>query len=427
MMTFDNAISDDKAVQPLARAVQAFAARFGHLPCWAASAPGRVNLIGDHTDYQEGFVLPMAIDRRTVVVAGPADAGKGSRVVALDLQREAEIRFGEVNKPVERAAVDSFVNYVLGVVAGFRKASHAVGEMNVVIASNVPVGSGLSSSAALSVATATMLEAACGCALGAEAKASLCQRAEHVFGGTPCGIMDVLVSASARGGQAMLIDCRSLERRHVGMRLETGEGETGGQLRLLVVDTGVRRMLNDGGYAERRERCERVAQVLGVRSLRDATMSMLSIAGLEEAEHRAASHVILENARTSLASGYLMLRDYEAFGQLMFDSHRSLRDLFGVSCAELDVVVRAARTCRRTLMPRLGGEDDAGRVTEGVLGARMTGAGFGGCAVVLCDASAVDRVKQCVDEQFEERFGRRPVIFDVTAGEGARVELLKPA
>jgi galactokinase len=264
----------------------------------------------------------------------------------------------------------------------------------------VPIGAELASSAALEVAFATLLERVIGVALAPLEKARLCQAAEHAFGGTPCGIMDMYISAAARAGHALLIDCRSEAARPIPADFARHGGA------LLIVDTGVKRELASSAYSERRETCAQVAAALGRDSLRGAAIEDLNIVGLSNVQRRRALHVISENTRTILAAEALALGDLNRLGELMFNSHASLRDLFEVSCAELDTIVEEAARMRE------GG--------EGVFGARMTGGGFGGCAIVLCAASAIDRAMDRMRSAFAERVGRAPAMFISNAAGGAR-------
>ncbi len=333
----------------LERAAKAFRARFGREPSHAAAAPGRLNLIGEHTDYNEGFVLPLAIDRWVAAAVAPAP-GACSRLHAADLDETVE---ADLTGPVQ--PVGGFADYLIGVAAELA-GPHPRRNLDVVVLGSLPPGAGLASSAALEVAFARAVLATLGVQMEPRELARVCQRAEHACPGTPCGPMDQLVATHAVPGQVTLIDCRSLEL----LPLPLGDTE------ILVVDSGVRRTLADGGFAAVRERCAEAAAALHVPSLRDADRSLLG--GLAPSLRGAAQHVIEENERTLLAAAALRASDAEALGELLLDGHASLRDNLGVSCAELDAIVDRAASLR----------------SEGVLGARLTGAGFGGCALVAC-------------------------------------------
>jgi galactokinase len=403
--------SGERAV--LERAVGAFRKRLGRAPEWAAVAPGRVNLIGEHTDYNGGFVLPIAIDRVCAAVGGRGWEMGRTRVLAVDLGEEASLDAsaepvaGDGSLGTVRAG--SWISYVAGVIAQYQRLGGADGdgagglaageELDIAVSSSVPLGSGLSSSAALEVAVATLLEQAWMIEVRARTKALLCQRAEQEFAGVPCGIMDQFVSVMGRRGCALLIDCRSEETRAVPMPPES-------EAVVVVMDTGVRHALGGAGgeYAKRRAACERAAGKLGVRLLRDADEGMVERgrAVLSDEEWRCARHVVGENRRTVEAAGALERGDLAAVGRLMNESHESLRGDYRVSCAELDTVVEAARGA------------------EGVFGARMTGGGFGGCAVAVVRPGALGGVVGAVAQEYRARHGCECRLFVTAACEGAR-------
>ena len=363
----------------------AFAGRFGRRPRFAAAAPGRVNLIGEHTDYNDGYVLPMAIEQHVVVVADRA-AGDRSTLWAVDLDESVTV---DLSAPLSPGP-HRFANYLLGVAAGIAR-THALPNLDVAVAGTVPRGAGLASSAAVEVAFATLLSELVGADLDPVELAKLCRRAEHEFVGTPCGIMDLLTATMARPGHALLIDCRSLDVRAIP--LPAAE-----QVAILLADTTVRHDLADGAYAERRRRCADAAAGLGVGSLRDADLDMVSGSTLAEIEQRAARHVICENQRVLRSAAALVTGDLELLGELMFDSHGSLRDLLDVSCPELDALVEIAAGLRGD---------------GGVFGARMTGGGFGGCVVLVCRADAVHRVRDRLATGYAKQFGTTPLCFTV--------------
>ena len=399
------------AAVPTDRAVLLHRSVAGREPTVVASAPGRVNLIGEHVDYADGLVLPMAIDRRTTVALSPATDRTRITSDAYPGTWEGRLASGIA---AERDPSWSWVNYVLGPLAELVERDQAAGERGVgerasgerafggewtiTVASDVPPGGGVSSSAALEVAVATAALALARRTMDGGELARLCQRAEHRFPGTPCGIMDMTVSANARAGHALLIDCRTLERRHVPMPAGVD---------VIVLDTGVRHRLADGGYASRRTAVEEAARVLGVPALRDATLEQVEgAAALDPTVRRRARHVVAEIGRTVEAASALARGDVARFGALMDASHRSLRDDFEVSVAELDCLVETA------------GE-------AGALGARMTGGGFGGCAIALTAAGAAGAVIDRCGVTFEKRFGRRPAAFVTRASDGARIDLAR--
>jgi galactokinase len=390
------------------RAADELQRRFGRPPRWLAAAPGRVNLIGEHTDYNDGFVLPMAIDRHTVVAAAPADTAAGPprlRLVSLakDVGPDQHPQAQPVSLSLDATLAPGpprWTSYVRGVVAGVLARGARPPSLDVVVASDLPLGGGLSSSAALEVATATLLAAAGALALPTLEIARLCRRAEQEWAGVPCGIMDQLASAAGQAGQALLIDCQDETVREVALPAADAA--------VLVTNTGVRHALADGTYARRRAECQRAAELLGVPSLRAATPEALAQAGaLLPADIAArARHVVSENARTLAAAEALAGGDLAGAGRLMYQSHRSLRDDYQVSCPELDALVDIA-----------GGIGEAG----GVFGARLTGGGFGGCTVTLVRRDRVAEVAAALGAQYQQRTGRASEPFVVEAAPGARL------
>jgi galactokinase len=352
-----------------------------------ARAPGRVNLIGDHTDYQAGLVLPAAIDRDAAVAtfADPALPGGTVAAHALDFDQSADLA------PGARPSPGHWSSYVAGVAEGLRERGVRVSGVRLAVASDVSVGSGLSSSAALCVALATALAALEGQSLDPTETATLAQRAERDFAGVPCGIMDQFVSSHARAGHALLLDCRSLRARHVPLPRGVA---------VLALDTRTPRALADGRYAQRRAACEAAATHLRLVTLRDATANDLSALPSELAPF--ARHVVTENARVAAMAEALASDDPVSAGRLMTLSHRSLRDDFAVSCPELDTAADAL-------------------LAAGAFGARLTGGGFGGCAVALVPAAAAAAVASAAQGAFARRFGRVPPVLAPILAAGAEV------
>jgi len=377
------------------RAAGLFARCFGHPPRWLVAAPGRVNLIGEHTDYNDGFVLPMAIDRYILIAADVNTSGR----VTLHNETTGETATFGIRPKVERGE-PSWSNYVRGVIAGFQKRREKVSGFDAVIESTLPLGGGLASSAALEVATATLLESMSGQALDPLEKALLCQQAEHDFAGVPCGIMDQFTSILAQADHAVLLDCRS--------RTTTSVPMTDPAVTVLVINTNVRHKLAESEYAKRRSQCEAAARILNVKALRDVTSTALEAARrqMEPAVYRRARHVVSENARTVQAAQAIQNSDWPTVGQLMYASHASLREDYEVSCPELDTVVEMAQT--------MGLE-------AGIIGCRMTGGGFGGCTVSLVKTEAVQRITRNLDPAYEKRTGRQASIFSSRPAAGARV------
>jgi galactokinase len=377
------------------RAAKLFSRCFGHAPRWIAAAPGRVNLIGEHTDYNDGFVLPMAIERYTLLAGDRNSNG----VVTLHSVTTGETATFSVRAAMERGE-PAWSNYVRGVIVGFQKAGYKVPGFDAVIDSSLPYGGGLASSAALEVAAATLLEAMMGKTLDPLEKALLCQRAEHDFAGVPCGIMDQFTSILGRKDTALLLDCRS--------RTTTSVPMTDPEVSVLIINTNVRHKLSESEYPKRRSQCETAAHILNVPALRDTTLEALEAGKgrMEGVVFRRARHVVSENERTLQLAKAMQASDWAAVGKLMYASHASLRDDYEVSCPELDAAVE--------IMQKIGEHGD-------VIGCRMTGAGFGGCVVSLVQAEAVPRITRAIDRPFEKRTGRQATIFSSRPAAGARI------
>jgi len=376
-----------------------FEENFESPPRWIVAAPGRVNLIGEHVDYNDGFVLPMAIDRYCVLAAceKPAD-DPGDTATVRSITKDGQIDI-TLEKP-ERGPAGEWWNYVAGVIAGCHEAGLQPPKFWALVASDVPLGGGLSSSAAIEVATATLVEAMTGTTLDPAAKALLCQKAEHEYAGVPCGIMDQFVSVMGRPDHLMLLDCRSQQVEHIPLVDDS--------VTLMIVNSNVKHELAGGAYAERRRQCESAAEKLGVAALRDASLDELEAhrAKLEPVEFRRARHIISEIERTVTAAQAIKAGDWSRVGELMVASHLSLRDDYEVSCAELDLLVDLARD--------LGPEG-------GVLGSRMTGGGFGGCTVTLVRTADVQSVTHHMAGVYRQETHIEPSILTSRPARGAHV------
>jgi galactokinase len=375
------------------RAESAFFKRFGQMPHHLAQAPGRVNLLGEHVDYSGGLVLPIAINRWTIAAAGMTSS-RSSRLRAEDLDDECAFDVQRPLLPV-RATSKRFANHIFGVLSGLEPNGFLRGQLNILVTGTIPQGAGLSSSASLEVATLRACEGFYGTRLENLEAARVAQVAENTFVGTPCGIMDMFVSAAAVPEHALLIDCTSME--HTAIALPTSA-----EMGILIFDTGVTHNLALSAYGQRRASCQRVEEAFGasLRTLDEATLRTLPI---DETDAKRALHVINENARVNKAVAALQAGDLKRFGELLFEGHTSLRDIYEVSTKELDLLVSAASALQ----------------SEGVFGARMTGGGFGGCVLVVHKPSAADRIKDALMGAFRQAFGRIPTVFPVRAAGGA--------
>jgi len=386
------------------RLTQSFITEHGEPPTWIVAAPGRVNLIGEHVDYNDGFVMPMAIERYVAMAASErkTDDRRVASIRSVNLDVSAEIDLTKVPTPPESA---SWTSYVEGVFAGFMeklgpKSTEKIPALNILLESNVPVGGGLSSSAALEVATATLLEAVTGVELGKAEKALICQKAEHDFAKMPCGIMDQFSSVFGQTNAFMLLDCRSQEIRQIPF---SSDG-----ISVLITNSNVKHELVGGEYAERRNGCDSALQKIGAASWRDVTTEQVDAAEtkLTTTELPLARHVVSEIKRTEKAAEAIEASRWEELGDLMYQGHASLRDDFKVSCQELDLLVDIAK--------------DIGR-EGGVYGSRMTGGGFGGCTVTLVDSDKVVDVSEQILKAYEEQSGVEAQLFASRPAIGAHV------
>jgi galactokinase len=375
-----------------------FKKAYGRPPRWIVAAPGRVNIIGEHTDYNDGFVLPMAIERYTVIAADrPA---KDTKQIQLRSTHGGQPTTIDLAQPLKPFPKGNWANYPAGVIAGFLARGQNPGGFDALIHSNVPLGGGLSSSAALEVATATLLEIITGKKLDPVEKALLCQKAEHDYAGMPCGIMDQFISVMGRENHVLLLDCRSRKPELVPM--------TDASVAVLIINTNVKHELTGSEYPARRKQCETAAKILGVPSLRDATPEALELAKgrMDEVVFRRARHVIGEIERTVHAAEGVRASNWPTVGQLMYASHRSLRDDYEVSCHELDAVVEIA---------------EAIGIPGGVYGCRMTGGGFGGCTVALVKSDAVEAISKKIAADYKKKTGIEATIFVSRPAAGATV------
>ncbi|MDX1680609.1 MAG: galactokinase [Akkermansiaceae bacterium] len=361
----------------------------------SAAAPGRVNLIGEHIDDCDGFVLPMAIDRY-VVIAGTLNGRKEARIASS--VGDEMIRF-EVENPVEEG-MPKWSNYLRGVVRGFQDRGDRIPGFDAYIMSSLPDGAGLSSSAALECAMATLLEGLLDTALQTREKALLCQKAEHDFVHVPCGIMDQYASCFGAENRLVLIDCRSGEPDLVPF--------DNPDLTVLIANTMVSHELSEDSYAERRQQTREALAILERNSWRDVTMEEVKASWkpLGDPLNRRARHVVSEIQRTVTAAEKLAHNEFEGLGTLMAASHKSLRDDYEVSCKELDIMVELTRGIGRN---------------GGVIGTRMTGGGFGGSTVTLCETRKSSQIADTLAAEYEKQTGIQPQIFASRPSKGAHL------
>ncbi|MGI8813535.1 MAG: galactokinase [Pyrinomonadaceae bacterium] len=356
-------------------------------------SPGRANLIGEHTDYNDGFVMPFAIDRETVVAAASGDDRK-IRVAALDVNESATIDLDAEPQKLRHRWID----YVEGTARSLAE-KHDIGGANIVFASSVPIGAGLSSSAALEVSIGFALLSIYKQQIDLKTLALAAQRAEHEFVGIRSGIMDQFASAFGREGQAMLLDCRSMEIEYIPIDV--------GDAVIAVCDTKVKHELAATEYNTRREECEKGVEILRtalphIKALRDVSVTEFKTYEdlLPEPIRSRCRHVVTENERTLEAAELFKAAKLNGVGRLMFESHASLRDDYEVSCPELDTLVDSAQN------------------VDGIYGSRMTGGGFGGCTVNLLRSSALENFRDILTRDYRERFGTIPDIYVFNAADG---------
>ncbi len=371
---------------------QAFTARYGGAPTTISRAPGRVNIIGEHTDYNDGFVLPAAINRANYF-AGRQRDDDVINIHSLDYQADASFTLDQL----QDKTLPDWTRYPRGVLWIMREKGHKIGGMDLTVTGNVPGGAGFSSSAAIELAVIEIVCGLFGISMTQKQKALLGVDVEHQFIGVRTGAMDQLISALGQEGQALLIDCRSLAT--TAIPIPSG-------ITLMAFDTGKRRELVDSEYGLRRQQCEEAARLLGVKALRDVTPEQLAAKAdtLPEIIERRAAHVVNENARTLACVEALRKGDLQTVGRLINESHISLRDLYQVSIKELDIMAELVQN------------------EKGVYGARMMGGGFGGAVIALVEDSAVERLAQIVAPAYNAATHLQAYIYPVKAGPGSSFE-----
>ena len=373
--------------------IQHFHQQFRTLPKYLVRAPGRVNLIGEHTDYNNGFVLPIAIDREIWIAIQPRN---DNQVVLHSLDFTSSNSFSLDQLKFKDSG---WIEYIKGVAWSLMDEGYSLSGWEGSVMGDIPIGAGLSSSAALEIAAIHVFSAVQGFNISADKMALIGQKAENEWIGVNCGIMDQLISAGGKADQAILIDCESLKTRSVPIPSETN---------IVVMDTGTRRGLMDSAYNERRSQCESVARFFGVSSLREVSIEQLKSQkkGLSQLEFKRAHHVVSENQRTLEAVQAMEHNDSKKLGGLMVESHKSLRDDFDVSAESLNEIVKAA-----IQFPNC-------------YGARMTGAGFGGCAIALIKSGTYEAFGDQIAKKYLSATGQEPILYVCNASKGA--ECVKP-
>ncbi len=372
---------------------------FGQPPYLIVSAPGRVNLIGEHTDYNDGFVLPIAIEKK-IGIGGSLRNDDQVRLYSLNFEEREEFLITSLVKE------ERWTDYVKGVIDELRKAGHTLKGFDAVLYGNVPRAGGLSSSAAIEIATAFFLVQLHNIEMAAEEMATLCQRAENRFVGVNCGIMDQFISRLGKENHALYLDCRDLSYQQIPFQIE--------EYAVVICNSNVKRQLVDSAYNERRAQCEEGVRLLKTKlewitALRDVSSVQLEehTSLLPPLVYKRCRHVITEDERVVAAVKALQEADLHRFGTLLNQSHDSLRDDYEVSCEELDALVDIARNI------------------EGTIGSRMTGAGFGGCTVSIVKESAIDTFRSALLDEYAKRTGLTADIYISQAENGARVEIRK--
>lgn len=380
------------------RAASSYFSRWGQHPTRIVAAPGRVNLIGEHIDYHGGMVYPFAIDRHVVLAARPGEMDRTDGLGEIENLTTRQVV--ELTEDLPSRDGFAWTRFVVGVIREYRALGILLPAWRATLDADLPAGGGLSSSAALTVATAMMLEGLTGVTLGAEAMGLACQSAEHWAVGVPCGIMDPFASILGRAGHIVRIDCRTRTANPLPFALSRHV--------LLLSNTGVRHVLAAGEFARRLEVCQSALRKLGASSFLDVNLEAHGSRpfDMNDEEWRATRHVLSELQRAQRATDWIASGDWPALGAAMYASHDSLRDDYGVSCPELDTLVETAG--------RLGS-------SAGVLGSRMTGGGFGGCVLSLVEATRVQEICDALDRDFVRSFERPPTHEVVAPADGARL------
>ncbi|GAB4540609.1 MAG: galactokinase [Anaerolineales bacterium] len=372
-----------------------YAAHFNAKPAFLVRAPGRVNLIGEHTDYNDGFAMPIAIDRAAFMALAPRE-DSCVHVYSLDYQEEVLFSLNDLQRAT------GWGEYIKGVAHELLQEGKPLRGFDAILTGDIPRGAGLSSSAAVELAAARAFAAVSDLAWNPVFMAHVAQRAENRWVGVQCGILDQMASAASQAGKAMLLDCRSLQYELVPVPAS---------IAIVILDTGTRRGLVHSAYNERREQCETAAQALHVQALRDATMSDLEKAKdtISAVVFQRARHILAENERTLQAARAMRAGNMKRLGELFNESHASLRDDFEVTNAALNLMTECAQA------------------QSACYGARMTGAGFGGCAIALVDEQNAQAFSAVVAEEYQRRSGQPASIYVCKPSAGASAEALDVA
>ena len=379
--------------------IKQFESVFQCSPVLESKAPGRVNLIGEHTDYNDGFVLPIAIQYAVTVLASPRPDDE-IHLYSTDFNDRS---FFSISEPIEHDQEHPWSNYQRGIVDQFQKRGEKISGTNLLIQGNVPIASGLSSSAAVEVATAMAIKTLDRIEISDIDLIKLCQTSENEFVGMKCGIMDQFISCMGQQGKALFLDCRNLSYDLIPFPAE--------HYTVVILNTKMKRELTGSEYNERRSQCEEAVRLLekflpSIRALRDVSVSDFQRyqSELPELTRIRSEHVVFENERVNQFVEVMKQNNAEKMGALLFDSHRSLRDLYEVSCDELDAMVDIAAN------------------VEGVIGARMTGAGFGGCAIAVVRNGCQEKLKKIVLEKYPEKTNIEPEVYISSPSQGATVQ-----
>ncbi len=397
-------INDSKELKPLIQDVEEqFKKQFNREPRWITMAPGRVNLIGEHVDYNDGYVLPMAIEKYMVVAADYRDKVVKDNKATLCIHSTALNETKTIENVYEDKilSVSNWTDYIRGVLAGFQSINIQLPSLDILIHGNVPFGSGLSSSAALEVAIATLFEIISDRRLDEIDKIKLCQKAEHEYAGVPCGIMDQYCVVKGKKDHLLLLDCKTITSDKIPF-LDP-------DVAILIINSNVKHNLSASEYPKRLKECREAARILGVKSLREASLDKLEEykQKLEPTLFKRARHVISEIDRTQKTAEAIKNGNWKYAGVLMFESHASLRDDYEVSCPELDILV-----------------DTAYQISEkwrGIFGSRMTGGGFGGCTVSVVQIDSIPAIKQEIITQYRTKTGIEPTFYSTKPAQGTSV------